>query len=163
MACPIAAAVSQSSIVISTYRNLAKLVRRLPQKQQPGALRQLREGYRKNANETSPEKIASLIEEAGKKIAFLRIITPKDMWRNTVDVLENPGKALSATNQSGVTRWVYRASGEKDADGQVTMRTSRQVVSNFTGDNLDPCCVKRHNYHLKKLGFVNNLHAKGLF
>ena len=114
------AAVSQSSIVISTYRSLARLVRQLPDKQQLGAWKEMREGYRKNAKETSPDKISHLIEEAGKKIAFLRIVTPK-----------------KATNQSGVTRWVYRSSGEKDANGRATMRKTRQVVSNFDGNNLD--------------------------
>ena len=162
-----ATAASQSSIVISTYRSLAKLVRPLPQKQQPGAWRQLRDGYRTNMNETSPEKISSLIGEAGKKIAFLRIVTPKDMWRNTSNALEGSAKestsSSSTTTQSGVTRWVYRSTGEKDADGKATKRTASQVVSNFTGSNHDPCNIKRHNQHLKKLGFVNNLHAKGLF
>jgi hypothetical protein len=141
----IAAAASKSSIVLGTYRSLAKLVRRMPSTQQPGALQQLREGYRKNVQETNPDAIDRLIEEAGKKIAFLRIVTPKE-----------------TTNQSGVTRWVYRA-GEKDANGKATARKSGQVVSNFTGSNLDPCNVKRHNQQLKRMGFVNNLHAKGLF
>jgi len=54
-------------------------VLRLPQKQQTGAWKQLREGYRKNAEETSPEKITNLIEAAGEKNACLRIVTPKDM------------------------------------------------------------------------------------
>ncbi len=140
------AAVSQSSIVISTYRSLAKLVCRLPEKQQSGAWRELREGFRKHTDETSPDRIVTLIEEAGKKIAFLRIVTPK-----------------APTNQTGVSRWVYRSSGEKDADGKATLRKSGQVVSNWNGNNLDPCSVNTHNGQLKRMGFVNNLHAKGLF
>ena len=88
------AAASQSSAVIGTYRILAKLVRRLPEKQQPGGWRQLREGYRKNASEASPEKIDQLLEDAGKRISFLRMVTPKE--------------ATSSTEQAGVTRWVYR-------------------------------------------------------
>ena len=156
------AAVNQSSIVIGTYRSLAQLVRRLPEKQQSGAWRQLREGYRNNADETSPEKITHLIHEAGKKIAFLRIVTPKDMWQKTSDSIEHAAASSQTTNQAGVTRWVYRKSG-KDANGQATMRKTRQAVSNFNGSNLDQCSVNRHNHHLKKLGFVNNLHAKGMF
>jgi hypothetical protein len=140
------ASATKSSIVINTYRSLAKLIRRMPEKQQNGAWNQLRDGYRKHKDEADPEIIDNLIEEAGKKIAFLRIVTPKQ-----------------STNQSGVTRWVYKSSGEKDADGKATMRKTGQVVSNFTGSNLDPCNVKRHNQQLKRMGFVNNLHAKGLF
>merc|ERR1719221_573581 len=139
-------AISQSSIVLGTYRSLARLVRQLPRKQQPNAWSQLRKGYRENINESSADKISSLIEEAGEKIAFLRIITPKS----------------SLVSQSGVTRWVYK-SGEKDANGEATMRKTRQVISNFDGKNLDPCSVKRHHGQLKRMGFVNNLHAKGLF
>jgi hypothetical protein len=118
----------------------------MPEKQQHGAWTQLREGYRKNIEETDPRMIDELIEEAGKKIAFLRIVTPKE-----------------SSNQSGVTRWVYKSSGEKDADGKATLRKTGQVVSNFNGYNMDPCNVKRHNQQLKRMGFVNNLHAKGLF
>ena len=105
----------------------------------------MRDGYRQNIDETDPHSIDQLIEEAGKKIAFLRIVTPKE-----------------TTNQSGVTRWVYK-SGGKDADGKATARRTGHVVSNFNGSNMDPCNVKRHNQHLKRMGFVNNLHAKGLF
>jgi len=158
---------NQSTIVINTYRSLAKLVRRLPEKQQTGAWKQLRDGYRKHADETSSEKIADLIQEAGKKIAFLKIITPKDMWRTTTSnaaaVGEEAFAATQETNQSGVTRWIYRSSGEKDADGKPILRKSGRVVSSYDGKNLDPCSVNRHNAQLKRMGFANNLHAKGLF
>ena len=156
---------SQSEVVINTYRSLAKLVRRLPEKQQTGAWTQLRDGYRKHANESCPDKISDLIQEAGKKIAFLRIITPKDMWRTTTSEVVGGDEtaAQQETTQSGVTRWVYRSSGEKDANGKPIMRKSGRVVSSYDGKNLDPCSVNRHNGQLKRMGFANNLHAKGLF
>lgn len=110
----------------------------------------MREKFRRNATETSPEKIDQLIHEAGETIAFLRIITPK------VGVGSN-------ANQSGTTRWVYRSTGEKETGIKATRRKTGIVVSNFDGDNLDPCSVTRHKSHLKRMGFVNNLHAKGLF
>ena len=128
-------------------------------------MKQLRDEYRKHADETSSEKIADLIKEAGKKIAFLRIVTPKDMWTNNGAAVGEAAATAAAheTQQSGVTRWVYRSSGEKDADGKPIMRKSSRVVSNFDGKNLDPCNVNRHNAQLKRMGFANNLHAKGLF
>eukprot|EP00985_Skeletonema_marinoi_P030789 scaffold33891_cov66-Skeletonema_marinoi.AAC.1 len=98
---------NQSTIVINTYRSLAKLVRRLPEKQQTGALKQIRDGYRKHADETSSEKIADLIQEAVGEAAATA--------------------AAQETKQSGVTRWVYRSSGEKDADGKPIMRKSSRV------------------------------------
>ena len=143
---------SPAVIVISTYRSLARLVSRLPEKQRPGAWNQLREGFRRNTDESSPEKIAQLLHEAGEKIAFLRIVTPKKVVSGN-----------TTNNQSGITRWVYRSSGEKDAAGKGTKRKTGMVVSNFDGNNLDPCSVTRHNSQLKRMGFVNNLHAKGLF
>lgn len=135
----------QSSAVLGTYRSLIRLVRRLPEPNKQSAWKELRESYRKHADETSTETVTHLIEEAGKKIAFLRIITPKSR----------------AVAQTGETRWVYKPGGDK-VHGDASARKT-QVVSNFDGKNLDPCSVKRHNSHLKRMGFVNNLHAKGLF
>ena len=137
---------SQSSAVLGTYRSLIRLVRRLPEPNKQSAWKELRESYRNNAHESSTETITHLIEEAGKKIAFLRIITPKSR----------------AAAQTGETRWVYKRGGDKE-HGDASARKTGQVVSNFDGSNLDPCSVKRHNNHLKRMGFVNNLHAKGLF
>ena len=120
----------------------------MPESKRRSALAELREGYRKNA--AVPENEVKLfIEEAGKKIAYLRIITPKREWTS------------GATSEDGTTRWVYSSSG-KDEDGKGTVRKTSQVVSNWDGKNLDPCSVKRHNQQLKRAGFVNNLHAKGL-
>ena len=137
---------SQSSAVLGTYRSLIRLVRRLPEPNKQSAWKELRESYRKNVDETSTETVTHLIEEAGKKIAFLRIITPKSR----------------AAAQTGETRWVYKSGGDKEHGGASVRKTGR-VVSSFDGKNLDPCSVKRHDSHLKRMGFVNNLHAKGLF
>jgi hypothetical protein len=48
-------------------------------------------------------------------------------------------------------------------DGETTRVDGKGVINSFTGYNLDPCMVKRHNAGLKRAGFVNNLHAKGIF
>uniref|UniRef100_A0A7S2HLR1 Uncharacterized protein n=1 Tax=Helicotheca tamesis TaxID=374047 RepID=A0A7S2HLR1_9STRA len=145
------AATSHSTTVLSTYRTLHKLIRRLPTPQQPSSLQQLRQTYKANAT-VPPSQIQPLLEEAGKKIAYLRIITPKDKWRG------------DSKSQSAETRWVYNGKGEKIQDGVGTPSHQKgKVHSNWSGGNMDPCSVKRHKQQLSRAGFVNNLHAKGLF
>ena len=136
---------SQRAVVLNTYRTLARLVGSLPESKQVASLSQLREGYRSNAD-APEEDVQDLIKEAGKKIAFMRITTPK----------------RRRTGQDGTTRWVYQSGGEKQ-EGTGSTRVSSKVHTNWDGNNLDPCSVKRHSQHLKRMGFANNLHAKGLF
>ena len=144
-------AANQRTTVISTYRTLSRLIRSLPESQRPNAVSELRQGYRKHAA-APQEDVKDLIEEAGKKIAYLRIITPKREWTNG---------ANSTASEDGTTRWIYSSDGK--AEGKARVRKSGQVHTNWDGKNLDPCSVKRHNQQLKRAGFVNNLHAKGLF
>ena len=146
-----AAAATQRTTVLSTYRILSRLVRCMPESKQAPALQELREGYRKNLS-APQDQVDELINEAGKKIAYLRIITPKREWTGSA----------AERSEDGTTRWVYSSDG-KSADSKGTVRKSGQVHSNWDGKNLDPCSVNRHNQQLKRAGFVNNLHAKGLF
>jgi hypothetical protein len=60
------------------------------------------------------------------------------------------GQRLDATAGGGA------AATLRDAGG-------RRVVSSFDGKNLDPESVKRHRQQLKRAGFVDNAHAKGVF
>mmetsp|Transcript_19793 Transcript_19793/g.28709 ORF Transcript_19793/g.28709 Transcript_19793/m.28709 type:complete len:157 (+) Transcript_19793:190-660(+) len=137
---------STKSTVLSTYRTLHKLIRNLPPTQQHNALTQLRTTYKSNV--TAPtSSIQPLIEEAGKKIAYLRIVTPKDR----------------STNQKSSERWIYDGNGNKVCNGSGQLNRDGKAVSNWNGKNLDPCSVKRHRQQLGRAGFVNNLHAKGLF
>lgn len=126
----------------SAYRTIARLIQRLPEKQAPMALKQLRNDFRRShrPNETASDRM----QRAGEQIAYLRIVTPK----------ERP------SNQSG--RWVYK-DGERIEGGQGSSMSGGRIHSNWDGKNLDPCSVKRHNQSLKRAGFRNNLHAKGIF
>eukprot|EP00563_Minutocellus_polymorphus_P021121 CAMPEP_0197718922 /NCGR_PEP_ID=MMETSP1434-20131217/2883_1 /TAXON_ID=265543 /ORGANISM="Minutocellus polymorphus, Strain CCMP3303" /LENGTH=154 /DNA_ID=CAMNT_0043303617 /DNA_START=22 /DNA_END=486 /DNA_ORIENTATION=- len=147
-----AAAATPRTTVLSTYRILSRLVRCMPESKQAPALQELREGYRKNIS-APQDQVQDLINEAGKKIAYLRIITPKREWTGSA--------AGAERSEDGTTRWVYSSDGKSDGKG--TVRKSGQVHSNWDGSNMDPCSVKRHNQQLKRAGFANNLHAKGLF
>ena len=126
----------------NAYRTIARLIQRLPEESQAMAQKQLRNDFRRSnrPGETTSDRV----QRAGEQIAYLRIVTPK----------ERP------SNQSG--RWVYK-DGERIKDGQGSSMAGGRVHSNWDGNNLDPCSVKRHNQSLKRAGFQNNLHAKGIF
>lgn len=85
---------------------------------------------------------------ADKKIAFMRIVTPKDKARDG--------------SQKGSSTYVYKDDGSVDENGRAKV-AGKARVSNWTGSNLDPCSVKRHYAGLKRCGFVDNSHAKGIF
>mmetsp|Transcript_9120 Transcript_9120/g.13219 ORF Transcript_9120/g.13219 Transcript_9120/m.13219 type:complete len:140 (+) Transcript_9120:107-526(+) len=135
-----------ASAVAISYRRLGSLIRKLPKAQQPKAFTQLQEGFRKN-EKAEKSLIPALLDRAEQKAAFLRIMTPKGIRKEP---------------QAGSVRYIYGPSGEVEEGGKGT-QLGKAPVSNWDGKNLDPCSVKRHNYSLNRMGFVNNLHAKGIF
>ena len=143
------------AIVFSTYRNLTRLIKNLPSKQgRIKNLETLRVTYRANALIEDPDRIKDCVKEAGEKIAYLRIVTPKG------------GKTTLGSN-NGSKRFIYTKDGvvevDEDKVGGSRRDSNVRVVSNWDGKNLDPCAVKTHNSQLKRMGFMNNLHAKGIF
>lgn len=148
--------------VLSAYRALSRLVKNLPLSQKPHLqFEALQKQFRSNASLTEISEIQSCLQKAGEQIAYLRIITPKSAQRNS------QSDSQSDTKQQGKTRLLYTKDGvveikEGESAGQVRGPNGR-VVSNWDGKNLDPCSVKTHNTQLKRAGFMNNLHAKGLF
>jgi hypothetical protein len=132
--------------VASAYRALAVLIRRLPKHQQPAAFSELRLGFRENANAEKSD-IPNLLQAAEKKASFLRIMTPKKRSQES----------------GGTTTYLYRKNGEMEEGGKGTKIKTGKVHTNWDGRNLDPCSVKRHYAGLRRGGFVNNLHAKGIF
>lgn len=155
----------QRHMILSTYRSLYKLIQNLtpdskfhPKEQ----LQILRSTYRNNRNLTEDDEIQKCIQKAGEQIAFLRIITPKK-YPTTNSISDN-------SNHRGVRKWIFTKDGKmeitnpnQDGNPTTTSRKTGRVVSNWDGNNLDPCAVHRHKGQLKRMGFVNNLHAKGLF
>ena len=91
--------IATKSTVLQTYRTLARLIQRLPENQKLSSLTELRSSFRSNAELSDKEKVKDLIREAGEKIAYLRIITPK---------------ASNSTNTSSggsSKRWIYTKEG----------------------------------------------------
>ena len=138
-----AATTTSGNRVLHTYRVMMRMIQQLPESKAETFRTELRTKFRVPLS--VEEELEERLREAGEKIAFLRIITPK-----------------TKSTGSSAGRWVYR-NGERVEDGETTRVYGKGVINNFTGYNLDPCLVKRHNAGLKRAGFVNNLHAKGIF
>ena len=142
---------SGSKLVRQSYRTLARLL----QKVEDGATQEkgfyeLRTSFRKPLQEG--ESLDARLQKASERESFLRILTPRD----------GSSSASSSKRGKGGGRWVYK-NGKAIENGQGTSLLSGSVHSNWDGKNLDPCSVKRHNQQLKRMGFVNNQHAKGIF
>lgn len=136
---------SQQQAVRSSYRTLARLIEQLPNQKSSHekAWKELRQTYRRPLGDS--ETLEDRLKKAHDRISFLRITTPKSR----------------AEKRAGV--YVYK-DGKLVEEGETTKRDANgRVVSNWDGKNMDPCQVKRHNVGLKRAGFVNNLHAKGIF
>lgn len=142
-----AAASKNHARILHTYRTMVRMIQQIPNETQALSFRtELRTKFRVPLD--NDDKVDDRLREAGEKIAFLRIATPKGNQ--------------SDGNSSG--RWVYRNGKRVEEEEASSSATGGQrVVSNFTGHNLDPCMVKRHSAGLKRAGFQNNLHAKGIF
>lgn len=137
--------------ILSTYRTITRLIKGLPSNQKPQQqLASVQETFRENTTLTDPLEIKSSFQKAGEKIAYYRIITPKTSSNIT-------------SGSNGTKRWVYTKDGAVEIDGEGKARLKGRVISNWDGKNLDPCSIKTHQGQLKRMGFANNLHAKGLF
>jgi hypothetical protein len=84
-------------------------------------------------------RISKALQEAYSSISYVKMITPKSMQEKS----------------DGVTRIVLP--GGEDNKG------AKKPMTNWHGRNLDPDSVARHNRSLKRAGFLNNQHAKGIF
>lgn len=137
---------NMSSVQFATrkvYRDLFHLIRQ--QSNNTPLLQELREKFRGplDDNETMEQRL----KDAESRLSLLRMKSKKSQQR---------GKSAG--------RWVYRNGERLEADEEGTIRDSKgKVVSNWNGKNLDPESVKLHRQQLRRAGFVNNTHAKGLF
>lgn len=122
------------------YRELARLIKVTPDATK--SQKMLQTGFR----EPSEKSVEQRLEVAEQKLSFLRMTTVK----------------TRPSGQSG--RWIYKDGEKLQSDAGGTMRDSKgRVISNFDGNNMDPESVTRHRKSLKRAGFVNNEHAKGVF
>jgi hypothetical protein len=125
------------------YRELARLIKVSPDATKSQQM--LQTGFREPLL-PSGSSVEQRLEVAEQKLSFLRMTTVK----------------TGPSGQSG--RWIYKDGERLQSDQGGTIRDSKgRVISNFDGNNMDPESVTRHRKSLKRAGFVNNDHAKGVF
>lgn len=123
--------------VLSSYKNMLKLCKKLPVSKQTDIRKQIQQAFRNNSNETNSKKIIELVSKAQSSLGYLKIITPK-----------------STSNGEGYTKIVFNSA-------QSGKYSVAKAVSNWTGKNLDPDSVKKHYDTLKRMGYKNNQEPKG--
>jgi DNA-binding transcriptional regulator YhcF (GntR family) len=127
------------SKAIRLYREMLQYAKLLTETQQKSQITErIKMEFRKNMREINYQKIEVLLTEAESKLGYLKIITPK-----------------RRSSQQGYTKMTFG-----DAGGGTS---GSKAVSNWTGHNMDPDTVKRHYRGLKRAGYKNNSHAKGVF
>lgn len=126
------------SNALSLYRNLLKLARNLPAAKRVDTIEQIKGGFRDGKNISDPDEIHAMLERARSTIGYLKIVTPR-----------SPATHV----QTGKTKTVFGEEGYQRG----------RAVSNWTGNNMDPDSVKRHQQNLSRAGFKNNAHMKGIF
>ena len=128
-----------SEHVLGMYRRLLKLANSSSSvKAKAEFLIKIKDGFRSNRNESDPEKIEQLLSSAQSTLGYLKMVTPR-------------------------TRKIGSPETTKISFGQSSQTSGRKATSNWTGSNMDPDSVKRHQHSLNRAGFRNNAHAKGLF
>lgn len=130
---------SSRSNVLSAYKNMLRLARCLSEPKRTSSIVEIRQQFRAN-KEIPSHEIEKLLVKANSSLGYLKIISPR-------------GRVSAAGNQTGVTKIVFGTTGS----------VVKKAVSNWTGSNMDPDSVKRHQSILKRAGFKNNSDAKGFF
>ena len=145
------------STVRSSYRNFLRFLQQTTASgsgiksspaQHEKSLTEVRREFRRPIEEN--ETLEKRLKKANDRLSFLRMTTPKPL--------------TETTRGGGGGVYVEGKDGKLIKAGTTTTRDgSGRVVSNWNGKNLDPDQLKRHKVGLKRAGFVNNLHAKGIF
>ncbi|GFR47408.1 hypothetical protein Agub_g9125, partial [Astrephomene gubernaculifera] len=115
--------------VLSRYRELLRLILRLPQTQRSQALNEARTTIRSRRSVTNPEEVLKHHKELSSKIGYLRIITPK-----------RPGEVQSGSyivRDGRLIQGAGEAKGTRVADGTITheeaMRRNERDFKRFYG------------------------------
>jgi len=131
------------------YRKLLKLAYTFPNEaKRIKTIRQIQGTFRTNSGEVDQKKVAHMLDRAESTLSYLKIVTPRT--------------ATSIDTQQGITRLTFESSGSNVAK-QVAGKKNTRPVTNWTGSNLDPDSVSRHQHTLKRAGFKDNASAKGIF
>ncbi|WIA14010.1 hypothetical protein OEZ85_002570 [Tetradesmus obliquus] len=105
--------------VLSRYRELLRLIQRLPSSKAAAARAEAQQTIRQRQHEADPEQQLQHLKELAAKIGFLRITTPR-----------RPGEALDSGSFVLRDGQLVKGSGEQKgtraADGTMTMEAAQQ-------------------------------------
>lgn len=97
------------SNVLARYRELLRLLRRLPSDKQGGALIEARATLRARSIEADPQKALDYQRELVSRIGFLRATTPKQPGEVTASsgvYVYRDGKLVKGLGEGKGSRWV---------------------------------------------------------
>jgi hypothetical protein len=123
--------------VTKIYRSMIRIATKLDEKKRADALKNIRKEFKRNKN-VKQQEVPELLTKAESSLAYLRMITPSEKTKN----------------QTGHTSIRF---GKGGPDG------GKRAVSNWHGSNMDPDAIRTHQGQLKRAGFRDNAHAKGMF
>lgn len=124
------------------YRRLLRMSQNLPSKDKENIIKQIKVEFRKSSDISDPNHIKQLLEKANSTLGYIKMITPR-----------------TVSNQTGTFRKVYA----NDSTDNLQTKSAKKAMSNWHGTNIDPDSSARHYKSLKRAGFINNDHAKGIF
>jgi hypothetical protein len=127
--------------VLSAYKRMLTLARRLPAADRERACSDIRAAFRSAKGEADPAAIASLLRTAHDKLSYLRMVTPR-----------LPGDA--AGSAGGVGRLAVVDGELREVGGQRASGGSGKPLSSFGAGNLDPDQVRRHEAQLQRMRFM---------
>jgi hypothetical protein len=144
--------------VRSLYRDFLHLMKHL--KSQMDDRRSVRQQFLQPlaANETLEDRL----RQGQSRLSFARMNAIQ--YKPRLKRSTNDGTAESSSS-SHHQRFIYKDGQRYDVNEmKATLRTDKgYTISPFDGKNLDPESVTRHKKNLRRAGFVNNAHAKGIF
>ena len=139
--------------VLSTYKQLLLLSRRLPAEECARAAAAIRGGFRAGAGERGAPAAAALLADARSRLAFLRMRTPR-----------HAGDGAAAVGGVGGESGVVRGGGRFVVRGGVVSEVEagadlgargRAAVNGFVEGNLDADAVRKHEASMRRFRFMD--------
>lgn len=109
-------------LVLARYRELLRLIARLPEAKRTDALREAQQTIRSRRGETDAERLLAHQKELAAKIGYLRIVTPKQ----PSDVSDS-GFGRYVLRDGQLVQGVGASKGERVADGVLSMDEAQKL------------------------------------
>ena len=154
---------SSSEKALFIFRRLLKQAQKLPDKERTEAHSQIRLSFYNNRNISDSNTIGELLKKAESSLGYLKMITPKSRGQSEPYHQVFGNKESDTPVKKAVTNWHVSLFNCDYRFYSVSNLLSILLYFVNQGGNMDPDSVARHNATLKRAGFKNNAHAKGVF